>query len=199
MPRSPRKPHLLIRSLAVTACALAGYAQAVDAAWVNVALGNGEVTLILGTAPNPLATVGPVVVNFSVPAAQVGNGVAIAGTPNVEVQLGVRRFWFFAPSQADLNVSAPATIDSGPNQIPISSISWTTAAATGTPGGTELIAGGTLSAGSQTIHSLNPPAPFLSWVNSWAGAVFTFRYANTQIYPAGSYGPATITFTAYRN
>jgi hypothetical protein len=167
---------------------------------VNVGLANGEVTLIVGTAPNPETTAAPVAVNFTVAAAQVGNGVAIAGSPDVEVQFGVRRFWFFAPSQADLVVTAPATIDSGPNQIPISDISWTTTTATGTPGGTELIAGGTLAAGAQTIHTLNPPAGgFLASVTRWAGGVFTFRFANTQIYPQGSYGPATITFTASRN
>lgn len=51
----------------------------------------------------------------------------------MEVQIGVRRIWFFAKSQADLIVTAPATIDSGPNQIPKSDISWTTTPATGTP------------------------------------------------------------------
>jgi hypothetical protein len=33
----------------------------------------------------------------------------------------------------------------------------------------------------------------------WAGGVFTFCYANTQVYPAGTFGPAIFTFAAYRN
>jgi len=103
-----------------------GYAPMANAAWVNVTLGNGEVTLILGTGANSLATPGPVNVGFAVAAAQVCNGVAIPGTPNFEIQLGVRRFWFFAPSEVDLNVSARATINADPNSIPVSSIRWRT-------------------------------------------------------------------------
>lgn len=182
----------------VAGFALLGYAQATGAAWVNVGPPVGQVTLILGTAPNPRTAAAPVAVNFTIPAAQVANGFPIAGTPDVEVQFGVRRLLWFAPSQADLIVTAPATIDSGPNQIPISDITWTTVAAAGTPAGTELIGGGTLTSGAQTIYTLNPPVVFGA-ATLWAGAVLTFLYANTQVYPAGTYGPATVTFTAFRN
>lgn len=199
--KEARSTHRLARVLpgALLALALTTQAPATEAAWVNVALANGQVTLILGTAPNPVATAAPVSVNFNLTAAQVGNGIAVSGTPDVEVQFGVRRFWFLAPSQADLVITSPASLNSGSNQIPISDISWTTAAASGTPGGTQLIAGGTLATGAQTIHTLNPPSVFLTATTVWAGGVFTFRFANTQVYPQGTYGPATITFTASRN
>jgi hypothetical protein len=158
---------------------------------VNISLAFGQLYLIVGPEANPTAA-GTTAVTFSVSTAQLGNGNPVAGTPNVHVQVGVRRL--FNPSYADLTVTAPSSVDSGPNQIPISDFGWTTVQVAGAPPGTTLIPGGTLSAGTQMIYTLNPP--FLG--TSWAAGLFTFQYANAQIYPAGSYGPATINFTATR-
>jgi hypothetical protein len=184
---------------ATAACAslfafgLACWADAASAAWVNINLARGQLYLIVGPETAPL-TGGTVAVSFTVPAAQLGDGTSIAGTPNVHVQLGLRRPRFSGNISAPLVVTAPATVDSGPNQIPISDFSWTTTQVAGAPGSALLIGPGTLAAGAQTIYTLTT-----SNTNArWAAGLFTFRYANTQAYPAGGYGPATINFTATR-
>jgi hypothetical protein len=184
---------------AAAACAslfafgLACWADVASAAWVNIGLARGQLYLIVGPESAPLAA-GTVAVSFTVPTAQLGDGTPIAGTPNVHVQLGLRRPRFSGNLSAPLVVTAPATVDSGPNQIPISDFSWTTTQVAGAPGGTLLIGGGTLAAGSQTIYTLTTAGGGARW----AAGLFTFRYANTQIYPAGGYGPATVNFTATR-
>jgi hypothetical protein len=184
---------------AAAACAslvafgLACWADVSSAAWVNITLARGELYLIVGPESAPL-TAGTVAVSFTVPTAQLGDGTSIAGTPKVHVQLGLRRPFFSGNISAPLVVTAPATVDSGSNQIPISDFSWTTTQVAGAPGGTLLIGPGTLAAGAQTIYTLTTAGTGAAW----AAGLFTFRYANTQIYPAGGYGPATVNFTATR-
>lgn len=192
-----RRPARLAVSAAASAwivgLSLACWADVSLAAWVNIGLARGQLYLIVGPESAPLAG-GTVAVSFTVPTAQLGDGTSIAGTPNVHVQLGLRRPAGSGNISAPLVVTAPATVDSGPNQIPISDFDWTTTQVAGAPGATLLIGPGTLAAGTQTIYTLTTAGTGARW----AAGLFTFRYANTQAYPAGGYGPATINFTATR-
>jgi hypothetical protein len=193
-----RRPARFGVSAAVACASLAAFglacwADVASAAWVNIGLARGELYLIVGPESAPLAG-GTVAVSFTVPTAQLGDGTPIAGTPNVHVQFGLRRPLGSGNISAPLVVTAPATVDSGPNQIPISDFSWTTTQVASAPGATLLIGPGTLAAGAQTIYTLTTTGTGARW----AAGLFTFRYANTQIYPAGGYGPTTINFTATR-
>jgi hypothetical protein len=167
------------------------YASAVSSAWVTVSLPRGEVYLIVGPDTNP--TGGPTVVSFSVSPAGLGTGAPVTGTPNVQLQMGVRR----PPGRTNIgatltaNATATTTLDSLPNQIPISDISWTSSAVPAAPASTTLIAGGTFTGLAQTISTLTTAGTG----TYWAGAVATFKFANAQVYPAGTY-TATISYTA---
>jgi len=136
-------------------------------------------------------------VTFNVPATQVGNGTPVIGTPTLEFEMSVQRpGGVGAPNlTATMRATAPAALVSGANQIPITTISWTSAAITGAPAGTTLIPNGSFAGGAQTIVSITTT----SATNFYAGGALTFRYANTTVYPRGTYGPATINYTASRN
>ena len=158
-----------------------------SAAWVNINPPAGTVILRINFAGAPTVT-------FNVTAAQVGNGTAVAGTPTLEFEMSVQRSGS-TNLTATMTATAPATLVSGGNSIPISDISWTSAAIAGAPAGTTLIPGGTFAAGSQTIVRLTTTAGG----NFYAGGALTFQFANTTLYRQGSYGPATINYTASRN
>ncbi|HYA38811.1 MAG TPA: hypothetical protein VEI74_11145 [Candidatus Methylomirabilis sp.] len=103
---------------------------------------------------------------------------------------------FGAPNlTATMTATAPAALFSGANQIPITAINWTSAAIAGAPGGTTVIPNGSFVAGPQTIVTRTTTGGG----RFYAGGLLTFRYANTTVYPQGTYGPATINYTASRN
>lgn len=134
-------------------------------------------------------------VTFTVPAAQVGNGTPVVGTPTLEFEMSVRRARFGPNLTATMTATAPANLSSGGSQIPISDIGWTSAAIAGAPGGTTVIPNGSFIGGPQTIVSITTAGGG----NYNAGGVLTFRFANTTVYPGGTYGPATVYYTAGRN
>jgi hypothetical protein len=160
------------------------------AAWVNIAPARGQVILRINYAGRPTVT-------FNVPAAQLGNGTPIVGTPTLEFEMSVRRpGGGGAPNlTATMTATAPAALFSGANQIPITAISWTSVAIAGAPAGTTVIPNGSFVAGPQTIVTRTTTGGG----RFYAGGALTFRYANTTVYPQGTYGPATINYTASRN
>ena len=158
------------------------------AAWVNINPPRGSVILRINYAGKPTVT-------FNVTAAQVGNGIAVAGTPTLEFEMSVRRPRFGPNLTATMTATAPAALASGGNQIPISDISWTSVAIAGAPAGTTLIPNGSFAAGPQTIVSRTTTGGG----SFYAGGALTFRFANTTVYPQGTYGPATVNYTASRN
>ncbi|HSD97704.1 MAG TPA: hypothetical protein VLB06_11250 [Sulfuricaulis sp.] len=96
---------------------------------------------------------------------------------------------------ATMTATAPAALFSGANQIPITDISWTSVAIAGAPAGTTVIPSGSFVAGPQTIISRTTTGGG----NFYVGGALTFRYANTTVYPQGTYGPATVNYTASRS
>jgi len=93
---------------------------------------------------------------------------------------------------ATMTATAPATLS---GTIPISTISWTSAAIAGEPAGTTLIPSGSFVSGAQTMVSITTAGG----ATVSAGGALTFTYANSTVYPEGSYGPTTVNFTASRN
>ncbi len=175
--------------------ALCYASMASGAAWVNVgALNVGELYLVVGAVGAPTAP-GPTSVTMTVPAAQMGDPLnPIAGTPNVQIQMGIRRR--FGPQiTATLTATAPPALTSGVNQVPIDQISWTSVGLTPawrcfqTIGGGAFLAGG----GPQVIDTL------LINISGtrWSCGELRFSFANARAYPAGTY-TGTVTFTASR-
>lgn len=156
-----------------------------SAAWVNINPAPDEVILFIN---NP----GPPTVTFNVTAAQMGNGIAVAGTPNpLEFEMSVQRKGN-TPVTATMTATAPAALFSGANQIPITDFSWTSVAIAGAPVGTTLIPNGSFLAGSQAIVQITATGGG----NFNAGGALTFYFANTTVYPQGSYGPVTVNYNA---
>ena len=161
------------------------YGSPASAAWVNINPAPDEVILLINNPGTPTVT-------FNVTAAQMGNGTAVAGTPNpLEFQMSVQRKGH-APITATMIATAPVALFSGANQIPISDISWTSVAITGAPGGTTVIPNGSFVGGPQTVVSVTATGGG----NFDAGGALTFYFANTTVYPQGTYGPVTINYTA---
>ncbi|HYA38810.1 MAG TPA: hypothetical protein VEI74_11140 [Candidatus Methylomirabilis sp.] len=177
--------------LCATAVAFLHGSQA-SAAWIDITPAAGQVILQINYAGTPT-------VMFTVPAALLGNGTAIAGTPALEFELSIRRTGVIigTPLTATMTATAPAALFSGANQIPITAISWTSAAIAGAPGGTTLIPNGSFVAGPQTIVGIT--TPFIFGTTVYAGGALTFYFDNNTIYPQGTYGPATVNYTASRN
>jgi hypothetical protein len=158
-----------------------------SAAWITINPPPGAVILRINFAGTPT-------IMFNVTAAQMGNGIPVAGTQTLEFEMAVQRA---GPTNltATMTATAPAALFSGANQIPITDISWTSAAIAGAPGGTTVIPNGSFVAGPQTIVSITTTAGG----NFYAGGNLTFYFANTTVYTQGTYGPATVNYTASRS
>jgi hypothetical protein len=157
-----------------------------SAAWVDITPASNGLTLSINNTA--------VTFDLTAAATQLGNGIAIAGTPTVEFELVVLHT-NNSPRTAPLTATAPAALVSGANLVPISDISWVSAPITGAPSGTTQIPGGSFVFGPLAILSMNIPG---SGTFS-AGGELTFKFANTTVYPPGNYGPATVTYTASMN
>jgi len=168
---------------------------------VYLHVGNGA------PAGNSSSTSGPInVVRVTVPASQLGNGVAQAmtsnstqanslqgdnyltcPTPSSQLLIGAsyQRNNNGAPASATLRVSSPPSlVNATGDTIPISEISWTVAApGSGVP---NVIPAGTFNGGSQFLATI--PA------NTYIENCHTFRYANSAVRAAGTY-TARVTYT----
>lgn len=145
-------------------------------------------------------------VSVTVPANQLGNGVAQAMTsnstqsrslqgdnyltcPNPSTQLLIgasyQRNNNGSPASATLRVSSPATlVNASGDTIPMSEISWTVSA----PGSSQpsIIPAGTYNGSSQFLATV--PA------NTYIENCHSFRFANTAVRAAGTYN-ARVTYT----
>ena len=142
------------------------------------------------------------VVSLSVPAASVGNGIALAMTSNstaansfidgfalcnVPAQVYVGG-WARTPTgagTATLTIVTPPTLTSGSDSIPFSQISWVSS---GNGDTTLAIPSGTFVGGTQTLTTIA--------ANSWKEECFAFQYANASVPAAGTYsGRAVFTLS----
>ncbi len=142
------------------------------------------------------------VVSLTVPAAQVGDGTALAMTSNsttansfidgfalcnppAQVYVGG---WARTPTgagTATLTIVTPPALTSGADSIPFNQISWVSSG----NGDTVLaIPSGTFVGGTQTLTTIA--------ANTWKEECFTFQYANTTVPAAGTYtGRAVFTLS----
>ena len=171
-------------------------------------VGNGAVSNASGNFNGATGTNGAVnLVQVTVPAAQVGNGNALAMTSNstqstslygdgnntcptpasqVMVGAGYRRN--NGSASATLSVASPGNLSSAAGDtIPFSEISWTVSApGSGVP---NVIPAGTFNGATQTLTTV--PG------NSYIENCHSFRYANGAVRAAGTYnGRVTYTLTA---
>jgi len=152
-------------------------------------IASGGLVLVVGDVTNPLGA--QPTVTFNLGATPVGGGAAVTGTPAVQIEMAARRFGN-NNTTAQLLAQVPAGLGTVPNQIPINLISWTSALPATPPGGMTLIPSGQFAgAGTQVIHTM----PVQGNATRYAGAVMTFSYANTQVFPGGTYS-GVVTYTA---
>jgi hypothetical protein len=166
-------------------CAMAFSHGAVSGTIVN-ASGANEIYAGAGNSNPTIDTV-----NFNVPGANVGDGVAIAGgengVPNQTSLIDARArspgnvsrtvFWV-VDSSAPLVCSTPATC--GSTTIALSKIRWTT------PAGSEIPSGQFSGAANQALYSFQ--------TSRYVYTYQTFYFANDEIYPAGNYS-GRVTYT----
>ncbi len=195
------------RLLALLALAVA-VAPAADA-WILTGLGTNNPARVFMMVGNGAglwqnsATVNTV--SVTVPAAQVGPGVAqtmssnstqsqspydnfAVCTPPTQVYVGAayQRRFNSQPANASLQVTAPANlVNANGDTIPISEISWTVSALGGDPNPTAIPAG-TFAAGTQLLTTVAQ--------GTMRENCHTFRFANTALRPEGTY-TAQVTYT----
>jgi len=143
------------------------------------------------TGPPPqlhlaVGTLGPTVdtVTFTVPANLVGTGTSIAGSQTVLIEVAARRSGGTGgPTTVLLVANSSTPLTSGANTIPMTEISWTSA--------NGIIPSGTFNGtATQQVFSFFAPNGTTRQEDT-----HTFFYANTRVYPAGTY-TSTVTYTA---
>lgn len=170
---------------------LAAFASVAYPAWINVGnnqLGQGELYLLIETT-----TGGALTITFNV--TDPTPGVATVGTPNLQIQMGVRRPGGGGGDiTATLSATYPGNLSGGPTPINVQDITWTSVALTGTPGGyAQLnIAGGQMGV-TNPIDSLTTAGG----ATFWKGAEFHFTFTPSQLYSQGNYS-GIVYFTASR-
>lgn len=178
--------------------------------YLQVGVGSFSGTLQGGGSPGTNTTRN--IVSVTVPAPQVGSGVAQTMTTNSTAS---NSFWdnfaFCNPpgelyvggfyrrpntqsgASATLTASVPANLSNGSGgTIPFSQISWISrgnASGGGDESGAQPFPAGTFSSGSQVIGTIAR--------NQWAESCMIFSYANSAVVPAGTYtGTVVYTLTA---
>ncbi len=190
---------------AVLACLL-GSACASASAWIlTLTPGSKQLFLMVGVGSAGASNATINVVSVNVPAANVGNGTALAMTSNSTQSASPYDNYAVCnpPSQvyvggsyrqpnsttgaatAALTVTTPANLTSGGNSIPFSQIGWTSTANGNT---TANIPAGMFNGGTLALANFAR--------NTFVENCFTYRYANTVIAAAGTFtGRATFTLT----
>jgi hypothetical protein len=113
------------------------------------------------------------VVDFSVPAGQAGTGTPVVGTPDIEIRFIGRRFRNGASNYVVTMDSSGGLTNGAGDTMPLSDFSWTNQDG-------DVPAGQFDGTASQLLFQY--AGPYLGF-----GDTFTFSYANTSVYPAGTY------------
>jgi len=155
--------------------------------WAALTFDASAVTVVIAPPPSEVrlrvgAAAATTLVTFTITAANAGNGVAIVGAPNPVLVQAEARETGCLPKSATLTANTlVANLVSGANNIPFSTISWTTSDGD--------ISAGTYPAPGSLVIATFPNCRRVS--NN-----HTFRFSNTQVFPQGTYnGTATYTLT----
>jgi hypothetical protein len=154
---------------------LCSVAEMRQAAAVTLVIANGapQIRLRVGAAGATIS-----LVTFTLTATNAGNGTAINGAPNITI-IAEARGPVANARNATLTVNSSAAMISGADSIPMSVITWTTNDAA--------FPVGTFSGGAGQVLT--------TFQNSRRRTTaHTFRYANTQIFPSGTYN-GQVTYT----
>jgi hypothetical protein len=167
------------------------------AAWVlTLATAPKQLFLAVGVATAGAANATINTVSVTVPAASLGNGVALpmssdstqaaspydgytVCTPPAQVYIGASYRQPGATTgaaSATLQVAAPATLSNGVNTIPVSQISWSSTAIGNAAAD---IPAGTFTGSTQFLANIGR--------NTWVENCFTYSYANAAFVAAGTY------------
>lgn len=200
-------PRWRIASVVLVGCASSATAYSITITpgprALYLQIGNGTYTGGNYNAGGQPASNGTInVVSLSVPAAQVGNGTALAMTSNstaansfidgfaicnvpAQVYIGG---WARTPNgagTATLTITTPPSLTSGADTIPFNQISWVSS---GNGDTTLAIPSGTFVGGTQTLTIIT--------ANTWKEECFAFTYANATVPAAGTYtGRAVFTLS----
>jgi len=156
---------------------------------IVIPLAQAQQITITGPPPQlhlAVGTLGTAVdtVTFTLPANLVGNGTSIAGSQTVLIQVAARRTaGTGGPTTVLLLANSATPLTSGANTIPMTEISWTSA--------NGIIPAGTFNGtATQQLFSFFAPNGTTRQEDT-----HTFFYANTRVYPAGTY-TSRVTYTA---
>lgn len=168
-----KQRNICMRFLLATLPGLLLVAAAANAVTINIAAGAPRISLRVGANGGVISRV-----TFTLTATNAGNGVQINGAPNINIVAEARAVAANSRT-ATLTVNSTANMVSGANSIPMSTVSWTT--------NDVALPAGTFTGG--------PGQVLTSFMNSRRRTTgHTFRYANTQIFPSGTYN-GQVTYT----
>lgn len=171
---------------------------------IYLQVGNGSFTGLYNNGGTPGNNTTINLVSLTVPAAQVGNGTALAMTTNstattsfydgftfctVPAQVYIGGFFRLpgTTGTATLTVDTPLTLTTAGTSISFTKISWVSSGIGDT--GAQPIPSGTFTGGTQTLASFP--------VNTWRESCHSFSYLNDQVVGSGTYtGRATYTLSA---
>lgn len=202
-------------SAALCSLVLSGVAPTAHGFTVNISngltpsiylrVGNGVYTGTFNSNGTPGNGGGINLVSVAVPAAQLGNGTALAMTGNgtqpnsnydgfafcnvpAEIYVGgFNRGGLLAGGTGTLSVTAPASLtNAAGDSIPFSQITWTSSGNGDT--GAQPFPAGAFTGGTQTLASFP--------VNTWRESCHSFSYRNNNVVASGVYnGRVTYTLT----
>ena len=188
---------------AVAIALLAGLAPRADAVFTYAPTSSAAygITLQVGSA----AAIDEVVFNATGTNAGLATGTAIAGSQSITIRISPARPGRLLPESRPVTLTAtvPAGLTCttsatcGTNVIPFGAISWVSTDAT-SPGQGDIQRGAFAAGGVQTLASFDAATTTVLILNGdtrFMSNTLTFQYANTTVYPAGSYS-GTVRFTA---
>jgi hypothetical protein len=179
MIRTVLGPHVRSLAIVVLVFALAVGMPLAQAQQISITGPPPQLHLAVGTLGTTVDTV-----TFTVPANLVGSGASVAGNQTVLIQVATRRSGGAGgPTTVLLVADSSRPLMSGANRIPMTEVSWTSANGI-------IPAGSFNGTATQQLFSFFAPNGTTSEEDT-----HTFFYANTSIYPAGTY-TTTVTYTA---
>lgn len=188
---------------AVAIALLAGLAPRADAVFTYAPTSSAAygITLQVGSS----VAINEVMFNATGTNAGLATGTAIAGSQSITILVSPARPGRLLPESrlVTLTATVPAALTCttaptcGTNFIPFGAISWVSTDATN-PGQGDIQNGAFTASSVQTLASFDAATTTILILNGdtrFMSNTLTFQYANTTVYPAGSYS-GTVRFTA---
>lgn len=192
-----------LRAAAVALALLAGMAPRADAVFTYAPTSSAAygITLQVGS----VAAIDEVVFNATGNNAGLATGTALAGSQQITIRVSPARPARLLVENRPVTLTATVPVgltcttasSCGANVIPFSDISWVSTDRTNPTQG-DIQNGSFVSGSTQTLASFDGATATILLVNGdtrFMANTLSFQYANTTVYPAGSYS-GTVSFTA---